>query len=81
MSWACFTFSVLLLKLCKPAKKLVPSGYLKKNRIILPLKCKKYISKNIYGAKKLKNGDRDIKISEQQAYGPERRLELRISIL
>jgi hypothetical protein len=36
--------------------------------------------KNIYGAKKFKNGDRDIKISEQQTYGPERRTELRLSI-
>jgi hypothetical protein len=36
--------------------------------------------KNIYGAKKFKNGDRGIKISEQQAYGPEKRIELRLSI-
>jgi hypothetical protein len=50
-----FYFSVLLLKYCKPTKKLIPSGYLKKNNIILPLKMQKiYFQKTFMGLKSLK---------------------------
>jgi hypothetical protein len=54
---------------------------LKKNSIIFsPQNAQNSFQRNIYEAKKFKNGDRDIQISEQQAFGPERKIGLWFSI-